>query len=200
MSKAAQSSKLVSKVYNMAYKVGFSPWDSGPPMPELVELITGPARLAAGRALDLGCGTGGKSIYLAQHGWAVTGADIAPEALRKARKRAAEAGVEVDFVQCDLLDIGDALSGPYDFLLDFGCSHSLRDEAKARYAEGVARLAAPGATLYLYAFTKGPLSVRPEEIDTAFGPHWELVSAVPGSVRGTPDAGPMWYRMTRRAA
>jgi hypothetical protein len=77
-------------------------------------------------------------------------------------------------------------------------SHSLRDEAKARYAEGIAGVAAPGATLCLYAFTKGPLNVRPEEIDTAFAPYWDLVSAVPGSVRRTPDAGPMWYRMIRR--
>ncbi len=199
--RTARSSKLVSTVYNLSYKVGFSPWDLGPPMPELVELIEGPDRLTPGRALDLGCGTGGKSIYLAKHGWRVTGADIAPEALRRARKRAEGEGAEVEFVECDLVDIpAGALGGPYDFLLDFGCSHSLRDEAKARYAEGVADVAVPGATLYLYAFTKGPLSVRPEEVDTAFGPHWELVSAVPGSVRRTPDAGPMWYRMTRRAA
>lgn len=201
MSKAPQSSRLVSTVYNAAYKVGFSPWDLGPPMPELVDLIEGPHALTPGRALDLGCGAGSKSVYLAERGWRVTGADIAPEAIRRARRKAVEAGVDVEFVECDLLDIRPGvLRGPYDFLLDFGCSHSLRDEAKARYAEGIAAVAAPGATLYLYAFTKGPLSVRPEEIDTAFAPHWELVSAVPGSVRRTPDAGPMWYRMTRPQA
>lgn len=200
MSTPPQSSKLVSKAYNLAYKVGFSPWDLGPPMPELVELIEGEHALTPGRALDLGCGAGSKSVYLAQHGWQVTGVDVAAEALKRARKKAAEHDVDIEFVQCDLVDIPPgALNGPFDFLLDFGCSHSLRDEAKGRYAEGIAQLAAPGATLYLYAFTKGPLSVRPEEIDVAFGPHWELVSSTPGSVRGTPDAGPMWYRMTRRS-
>lgn len=199
MSRAPQSSKLTTKAYNLAYKVGFSPWDLGPPMPELVELIEGENRLPPGRAVDLGCGAGSKCVYLAQHGWRVTGIDIAPEALKQARKKAADHGLDIEFVQCDLVDIPPgAVTGEFDFLLDFGCAHSLRDDAKARYAENIAGLAVPGATLYLYAFTKGPLSVRRSEIDTAFAPYWELVSATPGSVRRKPDAGPMWYRMTRR--
>lgn len=204
MSTQPKSSKLVSTVYNVAYKVGFSPWDLGPPMPELVELIEGSEALTPGRALDLGCGAGSKSIYLARHGWQVTGVDNAREALSQAEKKAAGNGVDVRFVHCDLVELnpGDAedtiAGGPFDFLLDFGCAHSLRDTAKARYAENAAAVAAPGATFVLYAFTKGPLSVRRSEIDTAFAPFWELVSETPGSVRGKPDAGPMWYRMTRK--
>jgi SAM-dependent methyltransferase len=200
MSGQAQSSKLVSKLYDVAYKVGFSPWDLGPPMPELIDIVEGENALTPGRALDLGCGAGTKSVYLAQHGWSVTGVDIAPEAIKQARKKAVDNIVDVEFVVCDLLDNpANAVTGPFDFLLDFGCAHSLRDEAKAVYAENTASLAAPGATLYLYAFTKGPLSVRRHEIDTAFAPFWELVSATPGSMRRTPDAGPMWYRMLRRS-
>ena len=199
MSKPAQSSRLVSKVYNAAYRVGFSPWDLGPPMPELVDLIEGDGALAPARAVDLGCGAGTKSVYLAAHGWQVTGVDVAPEAIKQARQKSRDHGVEVTFVVADLLgDLTGILAGPFDFLLDFGCAHSFRDEAKATYARNIAGLAAPGATLFLYAFTRGPLSVRPSEIDTDFAPYWDLVSATPGSKRGIPDAGPMWYRMTRR--
>ncbi|GAA4420594.1 class I SAM-dependent methyltransferase [Actinokineospora soli] len=202
MSKPPQSSRLVSKVYNAAYKIGFSPWDLGPPMPELVDIVEGENRLTPGRAVDLGCGAGSKSVYLAQHGWDVTGVDIAPEAIKRARKKAEEAGLDIEFVVADLVDPAPgALTGPFDFLLDFGCAHSLRDEAKARYAEHVAAIAAPGATLFLFAFTKGPLSVRREEVDSGFAPYWDLVSATPGVIRRTDkwDAGPTWYRMTRRA-
>ncbi|SCF35128.1 Methyltransferase domain-containing protein [Micromonospora viridifaciens] len=199
MSKQGKSSKLVNTVYNAAYRVGFSPWDLGPPMPELVDLIEGEQALAPGRALDLGCGAGTKSVYLAQHGWKVTGADVSTEAIKQARRKAEDSGVTVDFVVCDLLsDLDGILAGPYDFLLDFGCAHSFRDAAKAVYARNIAAVAAPGATLYLYAFTKGPLSVRQSEIDTDFAPYWNLVSAVPGSKRGIPDAGPTWYRLTRK--
>lgn len=194
------SSKLASTVYNLAYKVGYTPWDLGPPA-ELVELIEGERALPPGRAIDLGCGAGGKSLYLAARGWQVTGVDKSPDAVRQAKRKAAEHGLDVDFVECDLVEpLPDgALGGRYDFLLDFGCAHSLPSDAKAGYAANTAGLAAPGATLYLYAFTKSPWRVTREDVDTCFAPHWELVSAVPGSVRRKPDAGPMWYRMTKRS-
>ena len=47
-------------IYDLLYRIG-APWD-GPPRPELVTLVESgvltPARLAPGRAIDLGCGTG----------------------------------------------------------------------------------------------------------------------------------------------
>ena len=47
-------------IYNLLYRIG-APWD-GPPRPELVTLVENgvltPARLAPGRAIDRGCGTG----------------------------------------------------------------------------------------------------------------------------------------------
>ena len=77
-------------IYNLLYRIG-APWD-GPPRPELVTLVENgvltPARLAPGRAIDLGCGTGANVRYLAQHGFEATGVDFSPVALRSA----AEAG------------------------------------------------------------------------------------------------------------
>ncbi len=168
-------------------------------MDELVDLIEGDNSLPAGRAIDLGCGAGTKSIYLARHGWKVTGVDISGQALTHARTRTAEAGVDVDYIQADLLNMPSELAERrFDFLLDFGCAHNLRNTAKAAYAEATAGIAAPGATLYLYAFTRGPQSVTRKQIDTDFAPYWNLVSAEPGSIRRWPDAGPFWYRMQLR--
>ena len=58
--------------------------------------------LAPGRALDLGCGNGRASLWLAERGWRVTAVDFSTEALRQARERAAATGVEVDWVEADL--------------------------------------------------------------------------------------------------
>ena len=54
------------------------------------------------RALDLACGEGRNSIYLAQNGFEVTAVDISGLGLERGRKRALELGVSVDFIQADL--------------------------------------------------------------------------------------------------
>ncbi len=48
----------MSLFFRLAYVIGFKPWDSGVPPPELVSVVEGPGALPPGRALDLGCGTG----------------------------------------------------------------------------------------------------------------------------------------------
>ncbi|MGV8851562.1 MAG: class I SAM-dependent methyltransferase [Rhodoglobus sp.] len=52
--------------------------------------------LAPGRALDLGCGEGGDALWLAQHGWQVTGVDISETAIERARATARAQGLSED--------------------------------------------------------------------------------------------------------
>ena len=58
--------------------------------------------LRPGRTLDLGCGSGGNAVWLAEHGWQVTAVDFSEVAIAKAKARAAERGVEVEFVASDV--------------------------------------------------------------------------------------------------
>ena len=74
---------------------------AGGPSPRLVAEVDG---LPPGRALDLACGQGRNAVWLAARGWRVTAVDFSAVALAKARARALESGVEVDWVQADLLD------------------------------------------------------------------------------------------------
>ena len=53
------------------------------------------------RILDVGCGTGRHAIELAGRGYSVTGIDISESMLHRAREKAAEAGVKVNFIQAD---------------------------------------------------------------------------------------------------
>lgn len=92
-------------LFRMFYRVGFTPWDSHPIARNLQDLVEGTADsrpLPAGSALDLGCGTGDTSIYLAQHGWKVTGVDFAPRALAKARAKAGANGLSINHVNADV--------------------------------------------------------------------------------------------------
>jgi len=58
--------------------------------------------LAPGRSLDVGCGEGRNTIWLARRGWHATGVDFSPVAIDKARQLAAHSGVEADFAVADL--------------------------------------------------------------------------------------------------
>ena len=55
----------MSLLYRVMYRIGFTPWDTGQVPPELSALIEGAGALPAGRALDIGCGTGTQAMYLA---------------------------------------------------------------------------------------------------------------------------------------
>ncbi len=61
------------------------PWHSDKPARFLVGAVA--RRKAAGKALDLGCGTGGFSVYLAKQGYAVTGLDFIPKQPHRGRRR-----------------------------------------------------------------------------------------------------------------
>lgn len=131
------------------YRAGEVPWDDELPPPELMELVED---VPAGRALDLGCGYGRASIFMAQEGWQVDGVDFIPEAIVEANARAAAAGVagRTHFHVSSVSELG-FLHGPYDLALDVGCLHSLAEPGLQAYRDELARLLRPGAVYLLFA-------------------------------------------------
>lgn len=194
--------------YRALYRIGFTPWDQDHVAAELSALVEGPGALAAGRALDVGCGTGTQAVYLAERGWQVTGVDAVERALAQAQQRAETADVEVRWVAGDVAQLASLdLEGGFDFVHDRGCFHDLSPAAREGYVRGVSELAAPGATLLLLAFAHrqrgiGPRGASEEEIRRRFASAWELLSVQSDS--GPDPPGPMrrvpriWYRLRRR--
>lgn len=172
-------------VYWLAYRLGLTVWRRPSPPDDLVAVVEGPSALPAGRALDLGCGTGTDTIYLAAHGWDVTGIDAVPKALAIARRDATAAGVAPRLVQGDVTRLPDlGVGSGYTLLVDFGCFHTLPEDQRAAYVAGVSDAAAPGATLLLYGFRRPPKAapmhagVTTDEVQQRFsGAGWELVNA-----------------------
>ena len=88
------------------------------PSPFLAAEIGRIKSLAPGTdALDIACGEGRNSIFLARHGFRVVGADISDSGLAKGRSRALELGVDVDFRRVDLDD--GIVERTYDLILNF---------------------------------------------------------------------------------
>ena len=71
--------------WNESYRDGNLPWDTSRPSSELQRVFSG-STIPPCRALELGCGTGTNSVWLAQQGFEVTGVDLAPLAVKRAKK------------------------------------------------------------------------------------------------------------------
>ena len=189
----------MSIAYRLMYAVGFAPWDRVMPS-ELKQVMEGPDALPKGRALDVGSGRGTKSVYMATHGWNVTGVEAVPRALKEARRRAQASGVTVDFRLGDVTRLSDlGLEPGYSLVFDFGCYHGLNAAQRARYAEGVTAVSASGATLLMMAFTRAlppiPSGVSESELRERFSPAWQLAWTRP-SEAGTPAmlrASASWF-------
>jgi cyclopropane fatty-acyl-phospholipid synthase-like methyltransferase len=189
---------LQSLLYNLWYYC-HPPWDTGVTPPEVVEAIEGPAALKPGRALDLGCGTGTNSLYLARHGWEVVGVDLAAAAVRKARRKAQESGLSVDFYTADVTRL-DFLQPLFDLALDIGCFHALDNEGRVRYRDQLRRSLGPGARLMIYAF--GPrqarfmqMGVTPDQVRRLFESDFRLLRVEGGADPTGPSAA--WYWLER---
>ena len=77
------------------------PIESVHPDPTLAEVA---ASLAPGRVLDLAAGDGRNAIWLAANGWTATAVDFSSVAIERAAAAAAHAGVDVEWVNADLLE------------------------------------------------------------------------------------------------
>ncbi|MGH3678422.1 MAG: class I SAM-dependent methyltransferase [Mycobacterium sp.] len=172
-------------LFRIFYRVGYTPWEGHPLATRLRELIEGTAdapALPPGSALDVGCGTGDASIYLAQHGWHVTGVDFVPMVLDKARGKARAAGVSVNFVHGDVTHLSQAKIGSgFQLIVDTGTLHGMSDRDRDLYVHEITVAAAPRARLLIVAIKPGGplrfLRADRAEIERRFTPAWTLLSA-----------------------
>jgi SAM-dependent methyltransferase len=102
--------------------------------------------LEPGRALDVACGEGRNAVWLAEHGWRVTGVDFSDVAIAKAGELAASRGVNVEWVVADVLDHEP---GRRDFDLVAVLYLQLPRDELARALRTAAEAVAPGGTLFV---------------------------------------------------
>jgi SAM-dependent methyltransferase len=172
-------------LFRIFYRIGFTPWDGHPIAQTLRNLVEGTGDtppLPAGTAVDIGCGTGDSSIYLARHGWKVTGVDFVPKALDRARAKAAAASIPVDFVHADVTKLSQAgIGSDFQLIVDNGCLHNMADDDRDAYVREVSAVAAPDARLLIVAFLPGGRfgvrGVEPDEMERRFASAWTLLSA-----------------------
>jgi cyclopropane fatty-acyl-phospholipid synthase-like methyltransferase len=155
------------------------PWDIGRPQP-VFERLAG-AGLLRGRLLDSGCGTGENAMVAAAHRADAQGVDVAPTAIARAQRKAAERGSAARFQVADVLDLGQ-LGLTFDTVVDSGVFHVFDDGDRVRYVASLASVMRPGATCYLMCFSDrqpgdaGPRRISQDELTAAFRDGWAIGS------------------------
>jgi len=134
--------------FNFSYLTKNAPWDSGISPPELYDFI---ASHPAGRALDIGCGTGTNLMTLVNAGWQAEGFDFVPHAIRTARRKLQQAGINARVFTDDATQMKH-VTPPINLALDLGCFHGI--ENKADYLTHLSRVLAPNGFWLLYSFIK----------------------------------------------
>jgi SAM-dependent methyltransferase len=127
----------VENRFKKRYKTGDTPWDIGKPDFNLIETVVNKS-IKSCKALDIGCGTGDNSIWLAQKHFQVTGTDISEIALEKAKEKALKSDVKCTFLVVDFFR--NRIEGaPFGFVFDRGCFHTFAShKERKRFAKNVA--------------------------------------------------------------
>ena len=156
---------LIRRFLFQYWYFGQPPWDTGVSPPELLDFIQ---NHEPGRAIDIGCGTGTNAITLATAGWKVTGADFAPRAIKLARQKVNNAGVQIELLVRDATRL-QGIDGPFDLAFDLGCFHGIVPQGRAKYLQQLNRILAPGGFWLMYGFLK----TEPDESGTGLA-EWEV--------------------------
>ena len=173
------------ETFESAY-AGQAPWDIGRPQKAIIDV----ADRIAGSILDAGCGTGENALFFAGRGHKVTGIDFLAEPIERARRKAAERGLEATFLVMDALALKD-IPEVFDTAIDSGLFHVFDDEDRRRYVEGLASVLKPGGRLFLLCFSdEEPGTQGPRRVSTA-GDRGRLRRGLGGRVhRAIPVRGP----------
>ncbi len=142
--------------WEQRYQDNELPWDSNKTDIHLKWAVedfdVGPCKVVV-----VGCGTGTNAVWLDEAGFDVTGLDLSPTAITRARARAATAGATCEFMALDFM-AGDLPPGPFSMAFDRGCFHCFDEAAeRSHFASRVADvLDHEGLWISVIGSTDGP--------------------------------------------
>ncbi|MGB9698732.1 MAG: class I SAM-dependent methyltransferase [Thermodesulfobacteriota bacterium] len=191
--------------YKERYQAGDTPWDVGRPDFNLIQVVT-TRPVQPCKALDIGCGTGDNSIWLAQKNFEVIGIDTSEIAIKKAIEKATNAKVKCTFKLVDFFT-SPVAEAPFGFVFDRGCFHSLSfDEERKRFAEKVAaHLEKDGLWLSILGnadekrLAPGPPQRTARDIVNAVEPYFEILALISSHFESNrPNPPRAWVCLARK--
>ncbi len=199
--------KTFDQVYSYADHYSKLPWAHEHPSRFLDEIVAESG--SPGTCLDIGCGGGTDTVYMASQGWQVTALDFIGKALEMTRERAAEQGLEIATIEADITAWDPV--GEFDLVLDHGLLHNMDPVRYPAYRERVMQSIAPGGNLVILHWLQrtpeeqqselGPTRASRETINEFFAPEleeqkfdFEEYDGLPDSVGGSMAQAYYWFK------
>jgi cyclopropane fatty-acyl-phospholipid synthase-like methyltransferase len=195
------------------YQTNTTAWEDDEVAPATQHLIR--AHLLPGHSvLEIGCGRGVDSVWLAEQGYQVVACDISPTAIRDAEERARRHGMKIDFRVADVLHEHTSLPRCHA-VFERGVFHTFTTDAgRSRFAQVIAELLGPGQSwLSLAGLASTPeeaaeaaarleARVSASQVARAVEPYFDVVSmtrTIYGFPRGRTDFPAVASVLRRRA-
>jgi ubiquinone/menaquinone biosynthesis C-methylase UbiE len=164
-----------NEYFNKAYSAPITFWGDVRIPKELKELVE---TYKPKNSLELGCGLGRFSSYMADQGLNATCVDFSSVAIDKAKKRVVNAEHKPTFIVGDVTNL-EMINEQFDVSFDIGCFHCLNEQEQQKYVSEVYRLLKPGATHLIWAMDSSPSDIKlsPNYIARVFANRFQLANA-----------------------
>lgn len=139
--------------------------------------------------LDIGCGRGQISAWLAEQGYEVVGGELADAAVELARQHFGDVGKNLSYRQLDIC-AAEPEPGRFDAAVDRGCFHGIPDNLKAKYVDNVALWLRKNGRLLMLTKIDGSQSETEQRIDRLFSSKFKILRSEPTLEPLTRSAGP----------
>jgi SAM-dependent methyltransferase len=190
----SKSSITTGDEFNKVYgSIGHWVWTDSRIPKELKEIV---ALYKPKNSLELGCGIGFFSDFMAAQGIRATGVDFSSVAIEKANKRVANNIDKPEFIIGDVTNLKN-IDKRFDVSFDIGCFHCLNEEGQQKYVSEIHRLLKPNAIHLIWAIDSSPsgISLSPKYIEQTFGEHFNLDKSRLSRRR---IVSSHWYLLTRK--
>jgi cyclopropane fatty-acyl-phospholipid synthase-like methyltransferase len=173
-----ETKDFYKQIYQEKGKVHLG-WTAGTANPEIINLVYEGVIPVGSKILEIGCGLGSESVFMAARGMDVTALDISEAAVNRGKQIADAYGIHVNWIAADLLET-DLFNEDFDILTDQGCFHHMHENERELYMKKVVKYLKPGGMFILRSFSDKipggpqPRRVSSDDMISTFHKHFKL--------------------------